>query len=64
MVSKALNICMEVESSSNLGLYLDAFRLDYHSLGEIQREKFFVESQVWWKLNTRNFLTTVVYNGL
>ena len=45
MVSKALNICMVVESSSNLGLYLDAFRLDYHSLGEIQREKFFVESQ-------------------
>ena len=40
MVSKALNICMVVESSSNLGLYLDAFRLDYHNLGEIRREKF------------------------
>ena len=45
MVSKALNICMVVESSSNLGLYLDAFRLDYHNLGEIRREKFFVKSQ-------------------
>ena len=46
MVSKALNICMVAESFSNLGLYLDAFRLDYHSLGEIWREKFLVESQV------------------
>ena len=46
MVSKALSICMVVESSSNLGLYLDAFRLDYHSLGEIQREYCFVDSQV------------------